>query len=41
MCGILALLLSKTYNESEGDCFSYRNLWNSLYTIKGRGPDNM
>jgi len=22
-------------------CYSYRQLWNSLYSLKGRGPDNM
>ena len=40
MCGIFAYLITGSQVGQESDCFSYRHLWNNLYTIKGRGPDN-
>ena len=49
MCGIFALLLASSFGHADeksseqprAPIFSWRHLWNQLYTIKGRGPDNM
>jgi asparagine synthetase B (glutamine-hydrolysing) len=40
MCGIFAYLL-KGKSKASRQAFSWRHLWNNLYTIKARGPDNM
>jgi asparagine synthetase B (glutamine-hydrolysing) len=41
MCGIFGYLITGSQVGQQSDCFSYRCLWNNLYTLKGRGPDNM
>jgi len=41
MCGIFGYLIMGENNQVNQLCFSWRHLWNSLYTLKGRGPDNM
>jgi len=42
MCGIFALiLLAQNKKNSVATPFSWRQLWNQLYTLKARGPDNM
>lgn len=51
MCGIFALLLASNVSHADATklggpgptnpTYSWRQLWNQLYTIKGRGPDNM
>lgn len=41
MCGIFGYLITGSQVGQQSDCFSYRHLWNNLYTLKGRGPDNM
>ena len=44
MCGIFALLLNKPIDQNSSEPilpnFSWRQLWNNLMKIKGRGPDN-
>ena len=41
MCGIFGYLIMSGNTQANQPTFSWRHLWNSLYTIKGRGPDNM
>ena len=42
MCGIFALLLNQPLPEKgkpSAPTFSWRQLWNQMNNIKGRGPD--
>lgn len=48
MCGLFALLLANASVTADqdnsfpgGSTVCWRELWNSLYKIKGRGPDSM
>ena len=41
MCGIFGYLLRNTAKSSaKQQQFSFRQLWNSLHSLKGRGPEN-
>ena len=41
MCGIFGYLLRNSGSAAaKQHQFSFRQLWNSLHTLKGRGPEN-